>query len=184
MNSFLQLILKTILTGFLSLSFASGYSSTVLKQNKTTKQDSSSNVKIHGRIVVKNKNSVGSYKVEVMRYDSVTSTFTVKNNQSIKFSLKKDSPYVLKISKKGFVPRLICINTRISENLNKNGEYTFYIETDFIAATEAMRMDNEALTLPVALIAYDKNTGNFGYNKDYSLFVQQKLHSGLSEASH
>jgi len=182
MNTPSHLIAKIMLIGFLSFSINNAYSITKNKILKT-KKDTSSDMSILGQIVVKNKAVKGGYKVEVLYYDSITATVNVKNNESVKFLLKKDSPYVIRISKKGFIPRYICLNTSTHETLNKTGLYTFYFETDFIETAEAMRLDNEALELPIGMITFDKKTGNFDNNKDYTSFVMQKIYSGLNETS-
>jgi len=136
-------------------------------------------LELEGKIVIKNKELKGSYKVEVMLYNSVTSTILVKNNAPLKLHLKKGTPYILKISKKGFFPRYICLNTNNCEDKGLAETYSFYLETDFIETSEAMRLDNETLEMPAAIISFDKTTCNFDHNKDYASFVNRKILNGL-----
>jgi|GEM_PF-2533032 len=182
MNSTVQLITKVILTSLLSILFTRAYSSPI-KNSAETGKDTSTYVQIEGRIVVDNKEVKGNYLIEVLYFDSTLTSIKVKNNMPVTFLLKRNSPYVLKISKKGFIPRYICLNTNISSTKTNNNPYNFYFETDFIKVEEAMRMDNEALELPVGMIAYDTKIGNFEQNKGYSIFVRQRLHASAFDAS-
>ncbi len=182
MNSISHLIAKVILIGLLSISFTNAYSSSKKIPFKTG-NDTASYVQIEGTIVVENKEVKGNYTLEVLYFDSTLTSINVKNNMPVTFLLKKNSPYVLKISKKGFIPRYICINTNIKGTKAGNGSYSFYFETDFIKVEEAMRMDNEALELPIAMISYDSKIGNFDQNKGYSIFVRQRLHASNFDAT-
>ena len=175
-----HLITKLLLISSLGFSFNTAYC--LGNKDLRTKTDTSSEVHIQGRIIIKNKAIKGNYKVEVMYFDAVMHSFHVKHNSSLKIKLKRNSPYVLRVSKKGFIPRLICINTHMESKVN-NDTYSFYFETDFIKTAEAMRLDNEALELPVALISYDRKTNNFNSNQDYSNFVNQRIYGGVNELS-
>lgn len=145
------------------------------------KKSNSEQLRINAQIVVRNKEVNGNFKMEVLFFDSVISVFTVKNNKPVTMLLKKDAPYMLKISKKGFVPRYVCLNTNIHDTGIPTDNYAFYLETDFIKNTTAMRLDNEALEMPIALVGYDKQTRNFNFNRDYTAFVSQRISAGLTE---
>ncbi|PBQ31324.1 hypothetical protein CNR22_05955 [Sphingobacteriaceae bacterium] len=147
------------------------------KQDPPVRKDSSTHVLLNTKILVNTKNTVGSYRLEVLYRDIIINSFTVKNNSPVRLLLKKDSPYVIKISKKGYIPRFICINTNMHEKTNKS-IYYLNLETEFIAASAAMTLDDEALQLPSALVSYNKKAGNFENNKDYSLFVLQRIYAG------
>lgn len=170
------LITRILLIGFFSISVKSAYSRVAIPASKTEKNDTLAQVNIQGRILIKNRRVNERYKVEVLFYDNVINSYTVKNNKSLTLHLKRNSPYVIRISKKGCIQRLICLNTGLCENRRKGGDYTFYFETDLIEAKQAMCLDSEALQLPIALIAFDKKTGDFNNNNDYTSFINQKIY--------
>jgi len=180
MNSFTLLISKILLISFFSFSFNSAYSAPAKTKVSKLKKDSSSDLYLQGHIVVKNKEVKGIYKVEVLYYNAVASSFTVKNNESIKLLLKRDAPYVLKISKKGFRPQYICVNTNMHGS--RNLIHSFYFETNLISPAQAMLLDDEALELPIAMISFNKSTGSFANNKDYTSYVNQRIY-GTSDGT-
>lgn len=175
MNTISNLGAKILLGSLLSLSTTFTGGATISEEPKT-KNDTCSSIDIEGTIFVENKEVKGNYLLEVIYFDSVISTYKIKNNKPVVFHLKKDDAYTFRISKKGYIAREICLSTAIKDNKNLPNSFGFYIETDFIEITEAMKMDDEALKLPIAMIKYDDRKGNFISNRDYSIFVRQKLH--------
>lgn len=127
--------------------------------------------------MVNAKNAIGSYNLEVLYRDMVINRMTVKNNTPVRLLLKKDAPYVLKISKKGYFPRYIYVNTNMQEKTNKSFFY-LNMQTDLISSSDARILDDEALQLPSALVSYNRKAGTFESNKDYSAFVQRRLFGG------
>ena len=165
-----------LLTFFLIFQLHNSYSKTC-KQDPPLRKDSSTHVVLNSRIMVNAKNTIGSYKLEVLYRDVVINSMSVKNNAPVRLLLKKDAPYVLKVSKKGYFARYIYVNTNMQEKTNKNFYY-LNMQTDLISTSEARTLDDEALQLPSALVSYNKKAGIFESNKDYSAFVQRKLYGG------
>lgn len=147
------------------------------RQDPPLRKDSSTHVVLNSRILVNAKKTIGSYKLEVLYRDMVINSMSVKNNAPVRLLLKKDAPYVLKISKKGYIPRYIYVNTNMREKTTKNFYY-LTMQTDLISSSEARILDDEALQLPSALVSYNKKAGVFESNKDYYAFVQRKLFGG------
>lgn len=144
-----------------------------------SKKDTSCCLEIYGRISFKNQHLKGSYKAELIYFDETLDSVIVRCNRSFKFSLKRNSPYIIRISKPGFTPRLICVNTKVDDSDYLTGIYTFFFETELIAVKEAMLLDNEALELPAAIVSFNKKTGRFDHNRDYTSFVKQKIKTGM-----
>ena len=144
-----------------------------------SKKDTSCCLEIYGRISFKNQHLKGSYKAELIYFDETLDSVIVRCNRSFKFSLKRNSPYIIRISKPGFTPRLICVNTKVDDSDYLTGIYTFFFETELIAVKEAMLLDNEALGLPAAIVSFNKKTGRFDHNRDYTSFVKQKIKTGM-----
>lgn len=136
-------------------------------------------LEVKGRILIKNKDIKGSYKVEVMHFNSITETFTVKGGEAINLHLKTNSAYTLKISKKGFTPRYISLNTH--QMKERKESYAFHVETDFIEVSDAMRMNSESLEMPAAIISFNSSTGNLTSNSDYAYFVNQRIAGELDD---
>lgn len=137
-----------------------------------------SKVEIQGRILVKNKELKGAYTVEVLCFNSITESIQVKNNESLKLHLYANAAYLLKITKKGFVPRYISLNTH--QMVDNKESYSFYVETDFIEISEAMRMDSEDLEMPSAIISFNRSTGNLDNNLEYNSYVHQRITLALN----
>jgi hypothetical protein len=175
MKTISNLVAKILLGSLLSTSATFSGATTITGEPKA-KSDTSSHLDIEGTIFVENKEINGNYVLEVIYFDSVISTHKIKNNKPVVFHLKKNDAYTFRISKKGYIAREICLSTAIKNKQSQTSSYGFYIETDFIEIAEAMKMDDEALKLPIAMIKYDERKGNFISNRDYSIFVRQKLH--------
>lgn len=181
MNTSFHLLARIMLIG-LSLSFRCAFAVSG-NQAVSTEGDTSGYLYIEGTIVVENKDVKGSYILEIVYFDSVINTITVKNNRPVKLLLKRDEPYTLRISKKGYIARNICLNTSTPDVFEHATTLSFYFETDFIKIPDALCLDSEALNLPVAIIAFNRKSGNFVNNRDYSLFVRQKLYAGQGNSA-
>lgn len=178
MNTTFISIRKNLLLFILSLSFTAVYSFPFQGASKI-KKDTSCCLEIFGRISFKNQHLKGSYTAELIYFNEVLDSVSVRCNRSFKFSLKRNSSYMIKISKPGFTSRLICVNTNVDDSDYLTGIYTFFFETELIAVKEAMLLDNEALELPAAIVSFNKKTGRFDHNRDYTSFVKQKIKTGM-----
>lgn len=160
------------------LSLNSAYSFT-LKPLFKHKKDSACCLEINGKIIMDAKHIKGTYKAELIYIDKVVDSAIVKSDKSFTFVLKRNMPYFIRVSKAGYVARTICVNTNINETANPDSLFTFSVETELIDVAKAMRLNNEALELPAAIISFDNKTGSFNNNTDYALFVKNRIYEGM-----
>jgi hypothetical protein len=155
-----------------SLSINAAYSKPSGPKSTT---DSLNCLKISGRITLGKKLIKGRYKAELISYNTVLDSAIIKDNSSFTFLLSKNSSYLIKISKKGHMPRFISVCTKMNGTA-KSGIQTLFFETELTDAKEARRLDAEALELPVAIITFNKKTKAFDTNEAYTAFVKQKIY--------
>lgn len=170
-------IAKILLICLLTLPFNSIHSAPK-KPALVSATDSSSCLKISGRVTLDKKLIKGKYKVELMRYNTVIDSAIVKDNRSFTFVLNKNSSYLIKLSKKGHMTRYISVCTNMNDAQKQNEIHTLFFEAELLGVKEALSLDHEALELPIAIISFNKNTKKFSHNKGYTAFVKQKIYSG------
>jgi hypothetical protein len=129
-------------------------------------------LEVRGRIVLNSKSS-GSYKVKLFWNNLAIDSHTVKGNKPFVFHLKRDEMYGIVISKKGYYPRLISIDTRISE-ADKN-LYLFDFETTLLKKSKSKNLDKDALDYPIAIVAYDDRMIGFYYNEEYTSEIKRDI---------
>lgn len=116
------------------------------------------------------------YKVELICFNTLIETETKKSNKGFRLVLKKNAIYTIKISKEGFITKIISINTAIDKN--EGAPLTrFFFETDLIKENMKTQLDEESLEFPIALISYDTLNGAFTLNEKYTENIKQRIYS-------
>lgn len=128
-------------------------------------------MEITGRIMHLSGKQGNTYKAELLNNNIVVDSLIVGNNGSFKFLLPKNCFYAIRISKKGYAPRLISIYTQL---LN-DGFYKFEFDTELIDEVLAAELDKETMDFPVAIISYDHQMGYFYYNEEYTSNIKRSL---------
>jgi hypothetical protein len=130
-------------------------------------------LEIRGRIEFSQKTSK-SYKVRLYWNNQVIDSQSVKNGKPFIMHLKRNEMYGLVFSKKGYYPRLINIDTRISE-ADKN-IYLFDFETTLLKKSRSEKLDPDALDYPIAIVAYDDRMIGFYYNEEYTGAIKRDIY--------
>src|SRR4051812_2083445 len=145
MKTLFQLItFKTIL--FL-LSFVAISSNTKAAHSK----DSVFCLKIKGRIVNADEGYSPGCKVELLTNKGVVDSTIIRSSRNkFSFKLKRNTYYAIRVSKSGYVTRLISINTAFPTEIHDLCEFSF--DTQLLAEEDAKEMNHDALDFPVALV--------------------------------
>jgi hypothetical protein len=130
-------------------------------------------LEIEGKIVNSGK-SPALTRVELLCDNRVIDSFIMKDQQRMfAFNLKKNNSYTIRISKDGYVSKLVCIDTRVpvfNENL-----YRFSFETKLIDNETSEKLNKEVLDMPIAMIYFDVKKGCFYYSKAYTSNIKRSL---------
>lgn len=127
--------------------------------------DSTVCLELEGKILNSGEGTDPESRIELICNNTVVEEIVLKKG-SRKFSLllKKNKHYVVRLSKTGYLSKLICIDTRLSEELN--GVYEFAFETTMVKQTETV--GTETSETPIAIVYFDGKRRCFNYSKDTS----------------
>lgn len=114
----------------------------------------------------------GSYTVTLYEGNSPIKTIPIGNPRIFTFSLKRNSIYSFKISKKGYVDYLVWINTYYPEE-DKSCNYKFTNEIYLVK--EDPKYDDFWLDFPVAIFEYDADIKSFIFNKGYTEHIKKLM---------
>jgi len=144
-------------------------------KHKGLKYDSLSCLRIEGKIT--NADEInGEFTVEIIGLNDQIDTIILKEGKTkFKSILKKDSYYAIRVSKAGYLSKLVCVNTEILTETN--GIFVFEFETTLIKEEAANRLNKDILDFPVAIIHFDYEKDSFSYNKEYSAYIKKELHT-------
>lgn len=155
----LNLLATVLLSTFTALAFASS--------TPMHKFDSTSCLLLEGRILNAADRTDENCVIELIQSGGGIDTIELKGNRrNFKFFLKRNTYYALRISKSGYITRLVSINTEVAEN--SDWIYKFSFQTSLIETDELSSLNADALDFPIAIIHYDKKHDDFSYNKEYS----------------
>lgn len=144
------------------------------KANSHPNADSAACLEIDGIVLNANEGAEKNCTVELLCFNNVVETIQLKNNKKkIKFYLKKDVAYTIRISKKDHITKLICIDTRMSRS--NFDMYVFSFETRMIPESMIDKEQRDYFDFPVALIYYDARKDSFVHDKEYSKKLNKEL---------
>lgn len=128
---------------------------------------------IKGSVSKLNTGLSDGYQVELFEQNTVKDIIQVKNNKSFSFTLNKNNLYTIRISKEGFLTKIISINTKI-DSTNKL-IYSFEFETELISENRSKFLDKDWLEFPITIIEYFPETNWFYYNEEYTSNVKRGI---------
>jgi hypothetical protein len=124
-------------------------------------------LEITGRATTNNSKK-SNYKAELLLWGEVVDSIYVKHNKRFTFNLKGNSEYAIRVSKEGYVARVINVSTFIDKPEDRGVFCRFSFSTELIHSSESEFLNAEALEFPIAIIYYDAQEGWFSYNKKYT----------------
>lgn len=154
---------------FFLLSYSTGHSSSfrVFVSDKKC-------LEIDGKITNASESSEKNCVVELICENKIVSTLVLKGGKKkFKFLLDKNAVYSIRISKTGYISKLINIDTKM--NMAEVELYNFSFETSLIKKSSAEHLNKDLLDLPVALIYFDRKKDCFVYDKEYSNKIKKEF---------
>lgn len=159
----------TYLLGFFFLISCFKANSTLINE-----PDSTNCLEIDGIILNATEGAFKTCLVELLCSNTVVQSVMLKDGKKkVKFLLKKNAMYTIRISKKEHITKLVCIDTRIKKP--NYDLYSFSFETRMLPETVIEKADRDYLDFPVALIYYDSRKDCFTYDKEYSTKLKKEL---------
>jgi len=136
--------------------------------------DSTVCLEINGKLL---NNCINKYyKVELISCNTLLESKVLQNRKEFKFNLKKNTHYAIRISKKGFVSRLISIYTSVPKKCS--GIYRFQFDTELVPKAESLKLDKEALDFPIAIVSFNDEMQCFYYNEEYTSNIKRQIYLG------
>ena len=153
-----------------------------------SKVDSASCLRIEGNISNANEGVDGECTVELICLNEVVETVTLKEGKKrFRFILNKNLRYGIRISKVGYLSKLISVDTEMAENSDLFGLYKFEFETKLLTEDASKMMNADALDFPIALVQYDYEQECFSYNREYTAYIKSELrkthHHGIQKTN-
>lgn len=113
-----------------------------------------------------------SYRIELITDNECVSEYHLKeNNNKFYFRLSKNKTYAIRISKRGFITKLIYINTELPNGTNEVFEFKFIAK--LLKQDESYLLNQEALDFPFAFVFFNTQRKCFDYNRKYTKTVRR-----------
>jgi radical SAM superfamily enzyme YgiQ (UPF0313 family) len=91
------------------------------------------------------------------------------------YSLKKNAIYSIRISKKGYLTKLISIYTKIPK---ENQElYRLDFDTELIEEHKSKKLNSDAIDFPITIIYFDEEENLFYFNEEYTNNIKKCLYN-------
>ncbi len=166
-NKIISIITLVVLTVFL-FSFKQGFKQ---GEKKGDKNEESVCLEVNG-LFIYNGEAVPEFNVEVYMEDAVVEKFATDKKGRASLKLKQDHDYYLRLSKPGFVPRIINISTKMPKNaLAEVDIFHFTFEMEMIP--EQNNYNSYYLDFPAALVSYDKKEQGYAISQKYNEYIKK-----------
>jgi hypothetical protein len=133
---------------------------------------------VNGVILKSNKKTEGKCRLELYNENTLVESSEIKMNKPFERKLKKNVWYTIRITKEGYQPLLISLNTTL-ENDSKVLDNLFEFETALIDNETARFMDKDQLEFPVGLVTYNKDNQKFEARDIYTSNHMTSLYKTL-----
>jgi hypothetical protein len=138
------------------------------------KYDSLSVLYVEGRISNADKNANEECIVELITNSGTIDTILLKEGKKeFRFVLNKNTSYSIKISKKGYVSKLISIDTKIPNDNRNFGLYSFAFETDLVKEKLMRKLKKDVPDLPIATVCFDSRSDSFSDDKHSTAHIKE-----------
>lgn len=128
---------------------------------------------IEANLEINQSKTVSDTKVELFCHSELIDSVIVGKSGSFEFDLKKDLYYTIKISKNGYIPKIIGIDTEAPADINEKKEFVF--TTSLLSENEAFNLDRSVLEFPAALVMYYNKSSSFEFCLEYATVRKQML---------
>jgi hypothetical protein len=131
-------------------------------------------LEIDGKILNADEGSDGQCTIELIHSNIVIASTVLKDGKKkFKFILKKNTNYMIRISKEGYISRLVSVDTKLDEG--DTDFYSFAFETKLLKEVASQRLNKDLLDFPIALIYFDAKKDCFDYNREYTSKIKKDL---------
>lgn len=114
--------------------------------------------------------------IELIEPSKTVETMILTNGETkFEMVLKKNTNYLIRISKKGYIKKSIAIDTHILTLENEIHEFKF--EIALLKESEMNKLNKNMLNTPVAMIQYDYQSDSFIHNQEYFDMVRKELYN-------
>lgn len=131
-------------------------------------------LEIKGKVINVGSKSGDTYKAELIYYNTVIVKEDISVSKSFKYNLKKDAIYTVRISKPGFITKLISIYTKLPKEHDEL--YRLDFETELIGGHKAKKLNADALDFPITIIYYDDKANWFYFNEEYTSNIKRCIY--------
>ena len=146
---------------------------------KNVEEDSLKCLEIIGRIGNAAENETPC-KVELISMARVLdSVILEKGNKKFSFTLNRNSYYAIRVSKPGFIPKIVSVETKFPDEIIDLISFSF--NTDLIPEALAKSLNQDALDFPIAIITFDPRTECFIHVKEYTELTKREIYQGGSD---
>ena len=169
MRSFVNLNVFFVFALFFCLNKADATSLTLVSG------DSTICLELSGKVTALNNDDENHVvKIELIYYNKVVDSLFVKSGKKFKMYLTKNAYYTLKISKVGYIEKIITVCTELKKFDPNEDFYKFYFDTELIPAIANEILNQDALEFPIAIIAFDEKLGGFFINEHYTTNIKRQ----------
>jgi hypothetical protein len=139
----------------------------------TFRGNDSLSLQISGKISFKKKTGDNTYKVELIRNNRVIDSQTVKGKHSFTFKLSKNEYYGVRITKQGYIQKLVSVCTDMNDS-DKHSHH-FHFETSLVSEDELSKFNKDMLDFPIAVISFNEKKESFSYSRKYTTDIKRKM---------
>ncbi|MBL7931138.1 MAG: hypothetical protein JNL60_04530 [Bacteroidia bacterium] len=155
------------------------------RSNPFKKIDSLDCLQIEGKILNNDDDLYGECVVDLIEANEIVQSVVLKEGKKqFKFILHKNSRYGIRIQKKGYINKIISIDTDMEGQSENFGLYRFMFETTLISEAVRKRMNEDIIDFPIAIIRFDHEEQTFSYDKKYTSYIKRELYNTSGNRSH
>jgi hypothetical protein len=166
---------------------------TVFAQNKPSKSNSSQFerfsdkaekgrdcLEVSGKATINGK-PIHHVSIKFFRGDTLIAEIPSTRKEKVYLVMKENTHYTITYSAKGYVTRLIEVDTQLPRNVRPNPVFTF--DFDLELPLESKGYNPDYSDFPVALISYNKLSHKFEYNRQYTSNIKKGMGDTLQVQS-
>lgn len=132
-------------------------------------------LQIEGRINNSDDGENGECSVELICKNKVLESLVLKEGKKrFKFLLEKNAHYAIRVSKKGFITKLIVVNTEMLTPAE--GLHLFKFETSLLSEIGSEKLNQDVIDFPVTIIHFDYELDGFTHNMEYTSYIKRELY--------
>jgi hypothetical protein len=148
-------------------------------KNKKVSIDTTDCLEIIGQFDCAVKDFTGFYNVKLILDNTVVATQTLSMKKGFGFVLAKNMYYTIKIERRGYIPRIFSVSTKVDGELDEKNTYVYSFETSLLREDLGGLFEDDNIDFPFALISYNKNCDCFEHSKEYTASLIQKMISNI-----